>query len=212
MEYLRYVNKTWSSSSVSDSRTANEPAALLTYDWTVSLPPGAVPGEYHLGLVQSNQLTASPLFAITLPPVESSTTSSTGWPTTNPTANATLIYAPVDPTVTVTYWDHACGCSKTSAVASPIATATNLPGTQYTWWDEHCGCTKSAVVPAPTAAPGSNWTAPTPTANVPPPPPPTATWAPAPATPAPSGWTGDANKLISSRFGVAALLAAAVLA
>ncbi|KEF63278.1 uncharacterized protein A1O9_01255, partial [Exophiala aquamarina CBS 119918] len=151
---------------------ANEPAALLTYEWTVSLPPGAVPGEYHIGLVQRNQLTASPLFAITLPPVESSTTSWTSWPTISPSANATLISASLDPTVTVTYWDHACGCSKTSAMASPTAPATNLPGTQYSWWDEHCGCTKSAVVPVPTAAPGSNWTTPAPTANVPPAPPP----------------------------------------
>lgn len=158
---------------------------------------------------------ASPLFAITLPPVES-TTSWTSWPTLDPTANATLIYAPVDPTVTITYWDHACGCSKTSAVTSPTATATNLPGTQYSWWDEACGCTKSAVVPIPTVAPGSNWTAPAttgPGSNVPPPPP-AATWppTPAPAAPTPSGWTGDATKLISSSFGIVALLAAAVLA
>jgi len=212
IEYLSYVDRTCLSLVVTDSCTASEPAALLTYDWTVSLPAGAVPGVYHLGLVQNNQLTASPSFTIVFPPVqESSTTSSTTWTTITPTANATLISAPIDPTHTVTYWDHACKCTTTKVVTTPCptatATATNLPGAHYTWWDEHCGCTKSAVVPGPTTGPGSNWTAPTPTPNLPPSP---SAWTSASA--APSGWTGDANKLIRSSFGVVALLAAAILA
>lgn len=201
--------------SIANNYTANQSATPGYYEWTVHVP---VTGQYHLGLVQSNQLSVSPAFeVIPIVPLATTTwtTSTTSWSTLNPTANATLIYAPIDPTVT-TYWDHACGCSKTSAVASPTVTATDLPGTQYSYWDDTCNCTKSAVVPPHMGAPGSNETAPAPTApgNRVKPPPSAATWIPstAPATPTPLGWTGGADKLMSSSFGMVALFAAALLA
>ncbi|KAK5045325.1 hypothetical protein LTR84_009431 [Exophiala bonariae] len=174
---------------------ANHSATPGYFEWTVSVP---VAGRYHLGLVQSNQLSVSPSFVvgIPIPPSPSTTwTTSPSWETLHPTANATLIYA------TSTYWDNGCGCSKTSIsiVPQPTVTAT---------YDEACGCMKPTAVPAHPVAPVSNGTLPAPNnpgTNVPLSP-------PAPAAPTGSMYTGNANKLIGSSFGVVALVAAALLA
>ncbi|EXJ95851.1 hypothetical protein A1O1_00976 [Capronia coronata CBS 617.96] len=205
-------NTTWNS-PVFTATAATPPE----FDWTVTVPDGFVPGNYGLVLIQGDGMDYSPLFSIAFPSAASSTSMST---TSAPTAmpNATLISATVGPTVTVTYWDHECGCTKTSAVPSAAA-ATNLPGTQYTWWDESCGCTKTAMTPVPTVAPGcsgsgygcSNYTAPAAGTNMPPAPPsslaPAAQAAPTAST---TTYTGQAYNFVNPGFAVVGLVAAAV--
>ncbi|KIX07032.1 uncharacterized protein Z518_05009 [Rhinocladiella mackenziei CBS 650.93] len=202
----------------------NRPATSGEFDWTVTLPDGFVPGKYGLALQQSGATDYSSLFSVLLASVSSTTmmTTSSSTPTsrttlmttpmTIPMSNATLISASVAATVTVTYWEDKCGCTKTTTVCA--ATATNLPGTQYTWWDETCGCTKTAMAPASTGAPGcsgsgygcSNHTAPAGT-NMPPPP---------PASMAIPSWetryTGEANGRVNLGLTMVGLIAAAMLA
>ena len=210
--------------------TANIPAASAEYNWTVTVPDGFVSGDYGLGIVQSGSSNFSPLFTISAVGAGSGSGSSTSttsdattiapplttttpYATYTPTANATMISAGADPTVTVTYWDPHCGCHQTSVMPAPAAAATGrTPGTTYTWYDDHCGCTKTAIAPAATN-PTSNYTASMVTnagTNVPPPPPPPPnTAAPAPTASA-TRYTGDAGRLVSSGFGIAALIAAAL--
>ncbi|KAJ4502060.1 hypothetical protein HRR83_009240 [Exophiala dermatitidis] len=212
-----------------------QPASPSTYNWTVTLPDGFVPGNYGLVLVQGTGMDYSPLFSVSAASAGSSTTStltsaadstSTSMTTTMmttpmATANATLISASADPTVTVTYWDQECGCTKTSAVPAAATATGNASGTQYTWWDETCGCTKTAMAPAPTLAPGcggtghgcSNYTAPATGTNMPPaPPPPSPAGSNAPATGSTSAkpYTGQASRLMDSGFAVAGFVVAAV--
>ncbi|KAK6364641.1 hypothetical protein LTS17_011938 [Exophiala oligosperma] len=203
----------------------NIPASSAEYNWTVTVPDGFVPGDYGLGIVQDGSSNFSPLFAINAAGVGSgsgSSTSSTSDPTTiappvttttpfttyTPTANATLISAGAEPTVTVTYWDPHCGCHQTSVMPAPTAAATGgTSGTTYTWYDDNCGCTKTAIAPVATN-PASNYTASMVTnagTNVPPPPPSTAAPAPTAGT---TRYSGDASRLVSSGFGIAALIAA----
>ncbi|OAL29475.1 hypothetical protein AYO20_09212 [Fonsecaea nubica] len=204
----------------------NKTATDAEYDWTIAVPDGFVAGNYALALVQSGAMDFSPLFSVSLPAAGSS--SSTTLPTSmttpmpNATVTATLISATVDPTataaptVTVTYWDHECGCTKTSELpATAAATGSGLVGTQYTWYDEVCGCTKTAMAPAPTTVqcPGSgcaSYTAP-PGGNVPPSPSaPSSAGVPAPSS---SAFQGDANQLSGSVVAVVGgLLAAAMFA
>ncbi|OQU99612.1 hypothetical protein CLAIMM_05222 [Cladophialophora immunda] len=202
----------------------NKAATDGEYDWTVAVPDGFVAGNYALALVQSGAMDFSPLFSVSLSPAGSS--GSTSMPTSMATSmpNATVtgnpISATVDatttaaPTLTVTYWDHECGCTKTSEMpATAAATGSGLAGTQYTWYDEVCGCTKTAMAPAPTTAqcPGSgctSYTAP-PGGNVPPSPTSTSAGAPAPSA---STFQGDANRLGSSVMAIVGLIAAAMFA
>lgn len=199
--------------------TAGRDATDEEYEWTVALPDGWVPGSYALALVQSGAMDYSALFDIMMASVaDSSSSTSPGstmmtTPAPSVTANATLISASAERTVTVTYWDEDCGCHKTSAIPAPAATGTGLPGTQYTWWDESCGCTKTAVAPAPTQAPAcpgspygcNNYTAPA-TSNMPPPPPSSMA-----ATPSQSRYTGGSERLASSALAAVGLIMAAML-
>lgn len=205
-----------------DGHLAANPADPPEFNWTVTVPDGFLPGNYGLVLIQGDGMDYSPLFSIAFSSgASSTTTTSTTVSTTESTtpapttvANATIISATVGPTVTVTYWDHECGCTKTSAV--PAATATNPAGTQYTWWDESCGCTKTAMAPVPTVAPGcsgsaygcSNYTAPAAGTNMPPAPP--SSMAPAAATSSTTPYTGQAHSLMNSGIAVVGLVGALV--
>ncbi|EXJ61362.1 uncharacterized protein A1O5_11920 [Cladophialophora psammophila CBS 110553] len=202
----------------------DKPAGDGEYDWSVTVPDGFVGGNYALALVQSGAMDYSPLFSVSLAPAGSSSSTSmmsTSMTTSMPNATVTgnPISATVDPTttaaptVTVTYWDLECGCTKTSEMAATAAaTGSGLAGTQYTWYDDVCGCTKTAIAPAPTTAqcPGSgctSYTAP-PGGNVPPPP----TSLSSAPTPSASTFQGNANRLGSSVVGVVGVIAAAMLA
>ncbi|EXJ81296.1 hypothetical protein A1O3_07586 [Capronia epimyces CBS 606.96] len=209
-------NTSWNS-AVFTAQPANPPE----FNWTVTVPDGFVAGNYGLVLIQSDGMDYSPLFSIAFSAAASSTTPSampSTTPAPTPMPNATLVSASAEPTVTVTYWDHECGCTKTSAVSA--ATATNLPGTQYTWWDDSCGCTKTAMAPVPTVAPGcngsgsgcSNYTAPAAGTNVPPAPP--SSMAPAASTTTSTPYTGQASRQMSSGVAIVGLfvVAAALLA
>ncbi|KIW17518.1 hypothetical protein PV08_04712 [Exophiala spinifera] len=217
---LFFGNLSWN-----DPIATNIPAASAEYDWVVTVPDGFVPGDYGLGIVQSGSSNFSPLFTISaagpgsgssnttsatsgateIAPPLTTTTSSAPY---TPTANATLISAGTEPTVTVTYWDPHCGCRQTSVMPAPAAAATGgTLGTTYTWYDDHCGCTKTAIAPAATN-PTSNYTAPVVTnaaTNVPPPPPNTAAPAPTAST---TPYSGDAARMVSSGLGIAVLIAA----
>lgn len=160
-----------------------------------------------MGLSQDGEVVYSPRFDIEgARNVVTTTTTPTPFPSTTATVNATLISVTADATVTVTYWDESCGCHKKKLIAA--ATASNAPGGTYTWYDSVCGCTKSAVVPAPTFTTSCyNWTAP---------PAPSKSWAdwnstPVAPTPVGTKYTGDATKLIGSRFGMMVLVAVAIL-
>ncbi|OCT46741.1 hypothetical protein CLCR_02065 [Cladophialophora carrionii] len=205
----------------------NKPATDATFDWTVVIPADFVAGNYALALVQSGSMDFSPLFSVIIPPgyVPPMSTSSSMPPmTATPMPNATMTDDPIlisasatmtagpAPIVTVTVWDPACGCHKTSEMpAAAVATGSGVPGTQYTWWDHECGCTKTAMAPAPTTDMGSNnYTAPT-GGNVPMAPS-AAPSAPAPAAPSQSVYMGAASKLAGSSVAVLGLFAAGLLA
>ncbi|KIX93372.1 uncharacterized protein Z520_11015 [Fonsecaea multimorphosa CBS 102226] len=209
----------------------NTAASVGEYDWTVAVPDGFVAGNYALGLVQSGSTDYSPLFSVSLGPDGSTGTSdatgstdSTSMPTSMATSmsNATVTGNPVSatvdatttaaPTLTVTYFDEECGCTKTSAMpATAAATGSGLAGTPYTWYDVVCGCTKTAMAPAPTTtqSPASSYTAPA-GGNVPPSP--TSASAASAASPSASTFHGDANRLGSSVGAVVGLIVAAMFA
>ncbi|OAP62434.1 hypothetical protein AYL99_04637 [Fonsecaea erecta] len=197
----------------------NKAATDGEYDWTVTVPDGFVAGNYALALAQSGSIEYSPLLTVNFPAGGSSGSTSLGTSTTSSMPNATVTGNPISATdattttaatVTVTYFDDECGCTKTSEVpATAAATGSGLAGTQYTWYDVVCGCTKTAIAPAPTTTqcPGSgcsSYTAP-PGGNVPPSP-------TSPAQPSASTFKGDANRLGGSVGAVVGLIAAAMFA
>jgi hypothetical protein len=185
---------------------AQLPVIPNTYSWTIAVPAGLVSGSYQLGLSQLNtaDVVFSPYFNILVP-----STTAGGVPQSLPSVGPGIVS-----TVTIEYvfWDHKCGCSKTSTAASPLNTG--AAATTYTWYENQCSCTKSAVVPLPTVSiAGTNYSAPL---NPPVP----SNAATAPMTPAgttavktagATPYTGDAGKKENSFFGLMALVAAAVL-
>lgn len=167
-----------------------------TYQWTVAVPAGTAEGRYQLGLIQSGNTVFSPVFDLSIPPEESSATTSAETATVTfpgdsdaasttssgaaatTTTTVTAIYLPYSagptgamPAVTYIYWEDECGCHKTSSCMSSEM-PTSMSSTTVTYYEDNCGCSKTVeascapTVIAPTPAPASNWTAPA--ANTPP--------------------------------------------